>query len=209
MRDSILLATLIAAFAATAAAQTPPASPPQPPGAQRPAAPPGGPGGQGRRGIAVMTLTSSAWADGGMVPVKYSQAGPETSPPFSWSDVPDGAASFVLMMRDLDAASGPGTEEIVHWMLWNIPGAALSLPEGLPQATQLPDGTRQMSATGPYYRGPGAPSAGPAHHYVYALDTAIDVPPVGQSPAATRAAILAAMAGHVRGKAVYVGLFKR
>ena len=76
------------------------------------------------------------------------------------------------------------------------------------QGPQLPDGTRQISASGPYYRGPGAPAAGPAHHYVfelYALDAPIDVAAVGQSPALTRAAVLAAMAGHVRGKGVYVG----
>jgi phosphatidylethanolamine-binding protein (PEBP) family uncharacterized protein len=75
----------------------------------------------------------------------------------------------------------------------------------------LPDGTRQISATGPYYRGPGAPASGPAHHYVfelYALDAMIDIPAVGASPPATRAAVVAAMAGHIRGKAVYVGLFK-
>jgi hypothetical protein len=35
------------------------------------------------------------------------------------------------------------------------------------------------------------------------------VPAVGQTPAQTRAAVVAAMAGHVRGKAVYVGLFRR
>ena len=87
-----------------------------------------------------------------------------------------------------------------------------SLPEGLPAASQLPDGTRQISVSGPYYRGPGAPASGPAHHYLfelYALDAPVTVPAVGQSPALTRAAVLAAMAGHVRGKAVYVGLFKR
>jgi Raf kinase inhibitor-like YbhB/YbcL family protein len=205
----ILVATLTAV-----STQTP--VPPPPPGGQRPAGPPpggpGGPGGQGRRGMTVMSLTSTAWSDGGMIPTKYSQAGPETSPAFSWSEVPEGTVSFVLMMRDLDAASGPGTDEILHWMLWNIPAASRTLPEGLPQATQLPDGTRQISATGPYYRGPGAAAAGPAHHYVfelYALDTMLDVPPVGQSPALTRAAVLTAMSGHVRGKAVYVGLFKR
>jgi len=58
----------------------------------------------------------------------------------------------------------------------------------------------------------GAPRAGVAHHYVfelYALDVALDVPAVGASPAETRAAVMAAMAGHVRGKGVYVGLFKR
>lgn len=41
---------------------------------------------------------------------------------------------------------------------------------------------------------------------LYALDTAIDVPAVGASPAQTR---VAAMAGHVRAKGVYTGLFKR
>jgi phosphatidylethanolamine-binding protein (PEBP) family uncharacterized protein len=78
--------------------------------------------------------------------------------------------------------------------------------------SQLPDGTRQISATGPYYRGPGAAASGPAHHYLFelfALDTTLDVPAVGASPSNTRAAVAAAMAGHVRGKAAYVGLFKR
>jgi Raf kinase inhibitor-like YbhB/YbcL family protein len=159
-----------------------------------------------------MTLTSTAWPDGGQIPKKYTQAGEQASPAFAWSNVPDGVQNFVLIARDLDAAVGNGTDEVLHWMLWNIPGSARSLPEGVPQGSQLPDGTRQISVSGPYYRGPGAPAAGPPHHYtfeLYALDGPINVPAVGESPAATRAAVLAAMAGHVRGKAVYVGLFKR
>ena len=90
--------------------------------------------------------------------------------------------------------------------------AARSLPEGVPQGATLPDGSRQISVTGPNYRGPGAPASGPPHHYVFelfALDALIDVPAVGASPAQTRAAVIAAMAGHVRGKAVYTGLYKR
>ena len=185
----------------------------QPPGA--PAAPggPGAPGGGGRRApVQVMTLTSTAWADGGQIPKKYTQAGEQVSPPLAWSNVPDGAQSFVLIMRDLDAAVGQGTDDMLHWMLWNIPAAARSLPEALPAVSQLPDGTRQISVSGPYYRGPGAPASGPAHHYsfeLYALDGPINVAAVGQSPAETRAAVLAAMVGRVRGKGVYVGLFKR
>lgn len=92
------------------------------------------------------------------------------------------------------------------------PEGVRSLPEGVPQATQLPDGTRQISASGPYYRGPGAPASGPAHHYVfeiYALETNIDVAAVGQSPPLTRAAVMAAMAGKIRGKGSLVGTFKR
>jgi phosphatidylethanolamine-binding protein (PEBP) family uncharacterized protein len=173
---------------------------------QRGAPPPGGPGGQppggrggGRGGVQTMTLTSPAWSDGGQIPARYAQAGDQTSPPLAWSNVPD-------------AAAGNGTDDILHWMLWNIPAGARSLSEGVPQGSQLPDGTRQISASGPYYRGPGAPASGPAHHYVFeifALDAALDVPAVGASPPQTRAAVVAAMAGHIRGKGVLVGLFRR
>jgi Raf kinase inhibitor-like YbhB/YbcL family protein len=180
----------------------PPAKPPQ-----------GGPGGQNRRGpIQVMSLTTTGWSDGGMIPAKYTQAGAQVSPPLAWSNVPDGVQSFVLIARDTDAAIGGGTDDVLHWMLWNIPATARSLAEAIPQGNQLTDGTRQISASGPYYRGPGAPASGPAHHYLfelYALDATIDVPAVGQSPPLTRAAVEQAMAGKIRAKGSLVGLFKR
>jgi len=208
-RFGFVLLLVSASF--VAAAQVPPA---QPPPGQRGGAPPvpGQRGRGGRGGVQVMTLTTSAWPDGGQIPVKYTQAGDQISPALSWSNVPDGVASFVLLFHDLDAATGSGTDDVFHWMLWNIPGTTSSLPEGLSQGTQLPDGTRQISVSGPYYRGPGASASGPFHHYafeLFGLDTMLDVQPVGATPALTRAAVIAAMAGHVRGKAVYLGLFKR
>lgn len=176
------------------------------------AAPAFGGGGQNRRGpIQVLSLTSTAWTDGAAIPAKYTQTGAQVSPPLAWT-APDDAVSFVLIARDADAAIGNGTDDLLHWMLWNLPKGTRVLPEGVPAASQLPDGTRQISASGPYYRGPGAPASGPAHHYVfeiYALDSTIEVPAVGQSPALTRAAVVAAMAGKVRGKGVLIGSFKR
>ena len=147
-----------------------------------------------------------------MIPAKYSQIGGQVSPPLAWSNVPDGVQSFVVIAHDTDQAVGQATDDTLHWMVWNIPGIATGLPEGVAQGPSRPDGSRQMSVSGPYYRGPGAPASGPAHHYVfelYALDAPVSVAATGQSPAETRAAVLAAMAGHVRGKAVYTGLFKR
>ena len=168
---------------------------------------------QGRgRGVQVMTLTTAAWPDGGQIPAKYAQPGGDVSPPLSWSNAPETAASFVLLFHDLDAAVAPGTDDMLHWLVWNIPGTARSLPERVPQGAVLADGSRQISATGPNYRGPAAPASGPPHHYVFelfALDTMLDVPAVGATPAQTRAAVIAAMAGHVRGKAVYTGLYRR
>ncbi|MBC7894049.1 MAG: YbhB/YbcL family Raf kinase inhibitor-like protein, partial [Cytophagaceae bacterium] len=133
--------------------------------------------------------------------------GGDVSPGLAWTGAPDSAVSFVMVMHDLDAAIGTGTDDLLHWMVWNIPASTPSLPEGVPTGSQRADGSRQISATGPDYRGPAIPATGPAHHYaieVYALDVMLDVPAVGASPAATRAAVLAAMAGHVRGKGVMV-----
>lgn len=202
--------TLLAEPQSSAQAQQAQVQQAQPP--QRgtgPATPGGQRGGRGR--AQVMTLTTTGWTDGGAIPIKYTQAGDEVSPPLAWKDAPANTASFVLIVHDLDAATGTGVDDVLHWMVWGIPGATTSLPEGVPQGPQLADGMRQISVTGPYYRGPGAPATGPAHHYVFelfALDTTIDVAPVGASPAETRAAVVAAMAGHVRGKGVLTGMFR-
>jgi Raf kinase inhibitor-like YbhB/YbcL family protein len=194
----------------TAAIQT------QPPVATPPASvgqPQRGRGGRGRGGIQVMTLTSSAWHDGETIPPAYGQSGGDVSPPFEWSGVPDGIVSFVFVAHDADAAIGSGTDDLLQWLLWNIPGSARALPAHVPQGAELPDGSRQISATGPYYRAPAASAGGAPHHYLfelYALDATIDVPSAAaKSPAETRGAVFAAMAGHVRAKGVYVGLYRR
>jgi len=180
--------------------------------AQNPPAGRGGGGGGRGRAVQIMTLTSSSFTDGGQIPVKFSQAGDELSPALAWTGAPDTTASFVLIVHDANAVAGNGMDDALHWMVWNIPGSSRALAEGIPQGPQLSDGSRQISVTGPNYRGPAAPSNGPPHHYLfelYALDTMLDVPAVGAAPAATRAAVITAMAGHVRAKAVTVGLFRR
>jgi Raf kinase inhibitor-like YbhB/YbcL family protein len=161
-----------------------------------------------------MTLTSTAFPDGGVIPAKYAQPGEEVSPPLAWSGAPDSTQSFVLIVHDPDAAIGDGLDDVLHWMVWGIPGTATSLPEGVPQGSQLADGARQISVSGPYYRGPAAPASGPVHHYLfelYALDALLNVPATDNNApvALRRAAVVAAMAGHVRGKAAMVGLFRR
>ena len=158
-----------------------------------------------------LTLTTPAWPDGDPIPVKYTQAGEQVSPALNWTNVPEGTQSFVLHMRDPDVARNRGTEDQVHWLVWNIPGTATGFPENVPKGEQLKDGSRQISASGAVYRGPGAPATGPLHHYtfeLYALDTKIDMP-AGSDAWDTRTKIWAAMQGHVLGKAVYVGLFRR
>ena len=175
----------------------------------------------GQRGGApaapAMTLTVSGFPDGGQIPVKFSQAaegaapGEGTSPAIAWGNTPAGTQSFVLNMRDMDVARNKTTDDQAHWVVWNLPATAMGLPEGVPKGSQRPDGSYQISATGAMYRGPGAPATGPQHHYMfelYALDTKLDVQPAADA-FETRANVMKAMQGHVLGKAVYGGLFKR
>jgi Raf kinase inhibitor-like YbhB/YbcL family protein len=165
----------------------------------------------------VMTLTIPGFPDGGQIPVKFSQAAPGvpvgegTSPAMSWANVPAGAQSFFLHMHDLDLARNKTTDDQAHWVFWNIPATATGLPEGVAKGSQLPDGSYQISATGPMYRGPGASAQGPFHHYVfelYALDIKLDVKPSADA-FETRANVMKAIQGHIVAKAVYGGLFRR
>ncbi len=189
-------------------------------------APPNRGGGRGGAPAAApMTLTTTGWMDGAVIPNKYTQAAPmAVSPALVWTNVPAGTQSLVLHMHDADVSKNSTTADQVHWLVWNMPATLTGLPENVPMGAQLPDGSRQISASGSTYRGPGAPANGPYHHYmfeIYALDIKLDSIPAVTSPVAatatpnpndelqTREKVFAAMQGHVRGKAVMSGLFRR
>jgi Raf kinase inhibitor-like YbhB/YbcL family protein len=170
------------------------------------------PGGQGGAPAAKpMVMTVTGFADGTDIPVKFTQAGDQTSPAISWTNTPAGTVSFLLHMHDVEGVRNHTTDDQLHWLVWNIPATATGLPEGIPMGAQLQNGAYQISASGLMYRGPGAPAAGPRHHYtfeIFALDTKVDMQP-GSDPFETRINVMKAIQGHVLGKAVYVGLFHR
>lgn len=157
-----------------------------------------------------LTLTTSAFTDGGEIPARFTQSDPKpVSPHLEWSHVPANTVSFALIMHDPDVAIQRKTDDVLHWLIFNIPGSAHELPEGVPAEAKLPDGTIQGKNQGGVvgYRGPGAPAAGPHHHYtfeLFALDTKLDL-----APDATRPDVLKAIDGHILGKGVLVGRFHR
>lgn len=165
----------------------------------------GGPQGPG------LTLTSPDFEDGGVIPNKYTQAVPDAvSPKLEWTHVPPGTQSFALIMSDPDTALQKKTNEVLHWMIFNIPGNATGLPQGVPAGqAELPDGAIQPKNTRGQagFMGPGAPAAGPYHHYtfeLFALDEKLSL-----GPDATRQQVLEAMDGHILGKGVLVCRFHR
>jgi len=190
---------LLAGAVGLAAPQAPPAQ-----GQPAQGAPARGPAGPG------FTLTTAAFPDGGVIPPQFTGADPKAvSPRLEWTNVPAGTVSFVLIFHDPDAAIQRRLEDVLHWMVINIPGTARELAENVPATAQLPDGTIQpknMRGT-VGYMGPGAGAQGPYHHYtfeLFALDIKLDL-----GPETTRPEVLKAIDGHILGKAVVVGRFHR
>lgn len=157
-----------------------------------------------------LTLTTNAFSDGGEIPAKYTQSDPNPiSPKLDWTHVPAGTVTFALIFHDPDVAVQRKTDDVLHWMAFNIPGDATELPEAMPATANMPNGMIQAKNLrgGVGFMGPGAPAAGPHHHYtfeLFALDTKLDL-----TADATRADLLKAMDGHILGKAVLVGRFHR
>jgi len=156
-----------------------------------------------------MALSSPDFEDGGVIPDKYTQAVPmPVSPRLVFGNVPAGTMSFALIMHDPDNALNKGTDDVLHWMVINIPGTARSLRQGMPLDAKLPDGTMQLKGIRSVgYMGPGNGAINPYHHYtleLYALDSTLAL-----GPDASRADVMTAMQGHTTGKAVLVGRFKR
>jgi len=140
----------------------------------------------------------------------FTQADPApVSPRLEWTNVPAGVVSFALILHDPDGAPGKSSEDVLHWLAFNIPGTATSLVGGQSADAQLPDGTIQAKNRGGRvgFMGPGAGAAGPYHHYtfeLYGLDTKLSL-----GPDASRADVLKAMDGHVVAKAALEGRFHR
>jgi Raf kinase inhibitor-like YbhB/YbcL family protein len=156
-----------------------------------------------------MVLTSTGFDDGGVLPNQFSglSANP-VSPPFSWVNPPAGTMSYVLQIRDMEPLRDRNFVDVIHWFAFNIPGSATSLAQGVPTASTLPDGTIQLAnfSGKPGFIAPGAPP-GAYHHYLvelFALDT-----PLPLSTIASRDQVLAAMSGHILGKAVITFRFHR
>lgn len=165
-----------------------------------------------------MTLSSPDFQDGGIIPDQFTakantpgQPPKAVSPALTWTGTPAGTQSFVLIMHDLDVMVGKSTADNLHWLAYNIPATATSLPQNVPTVATLPDGTVQLRRGNPPnyafgYSGPGAP-APIYHHYVFeiwALDTKLTLP-----ESATRDDVLKAMDGHALDKGMLVGRFHR
>ncbi len=150
-------------------------------------------------------LMTPAFPPGGEIPSQYTCDGSDISPPLSWSGVPAGTASLVLVVEDPDAPGGT----FRHWAAYDItpgsPGLAAGYRAGRP-APRLPEARNDFGTIG--YRGPCPPPGGGVHHYHFAL-MALNRPTLDVSQAASAADVLRAAAPYLIGRAELVGTYRR
>jgi Raf kinase inhibitor-like YbhB/YbcL family protein len=154
-----------------------------------------------------LTLTSSAFSDGGEMPTQCTCDGDDLSPDLAWSGLPEGTRSLVLIVDDPDAPD-PKAPRMVwdHWLLYNLLPGAAGLPAGV-RSQDLPEGALEgvnsWGRTG--YGGPCPPIGRHRYfHILYALDLVL--PDLGQP---TKDRLLAHMQGHILAHTELVGTYER
>ena len=152
-------------------------------------------------------LSSTGFRHEGDIPAKHTCEGGDVAPALAWSMAPPNTKSFALIVDDPDAPDPKAPRTTwVHWVLYDLPPTAASLPEGAARAS-LPPGTHEGKNDWkqPGYRGP-CPPIGKHRYYfkLYALDVVL--PELNQP---SKAALERAMEGHVIGQATLMGYYQK
>jgi Raf kinase inhibitor-like YbhB/YbcL family protein len=114
-------------------------------------------------------LTSSAFADGEALPVKYSCKGTNVSPPLEWTKGPEGTKSYTIVFVDTDNG-------LTHSAIYDIPADVTSLPENVEntyEPSEVP-GAKQPKSYKSTVFGYAGPCPNAEHTYVWTI-YAIDV----------------------------------
>lgn len=147
-----------------------------------------------------LTLHSSAFKEGETIPQEYTCEGEKKSPPLSWSNVPEGTKSFVLICDDPDAPHGTWD----HWIVMNIPASVKTLETNL---QVLPQGA--FSGLNSWNKhGYGAPCPPQGQHryifHLYALDVILR-----PNQNMKKSDVHEAMKGHILEKTQLTGVYRK
>lgn len=149
--------------------------------------------------LASITVTSSAFGDGGRIPVDHTCDGSDAMPPLTLSSPPEGTKSLAIVVEDPDAPSGTFT----HLLAYDLPPETSRLSGDFTKdAEGAHIGLNDFQVT--RYSGP-CPPRGEVHRYrfrVVALDAALKL-----AEGANRAQFDAAIDGHLLGEGSLTAYF--
>ncbi|MCB9988855.1 MAG: YbhB/YbcL family Raf kinase inhibitor-like protein [Rhodospirillales bacterium] len=137
-----------------------------------------------------IVLRSSVMKEGRRIPLNHTCYWENTSPPLSWSNIPEGTKSFVITMERRE----DGKKPFLNWLAYNIAGDRQSVPVDMAASSAAEGGALGLNGHGSYgYAGPCEPKGTYPYVYtIYALDTVLDLPDGASYVDVTRA-----MDGHV------------
>ena len=155
-----------------------------------------------------LSVTSTAFANRGRVPMQFTGDGEDMSPPLAWSGVPDGTRELALICDDPDS---PTPQPWAHWLVYGIPAGTGGLAKDVAKTQLLDEPAGTLQGVNSWerigYGGPAPPRGHGMHRYrfkLYALDSALGVP-----PGLDKKTLLAAMSGHVVAEGELVGTYER
>lgn len=155
-----------------------------------------------------LNLSSTAFANGGRLPIRFTADGEGVSPPLLWNAVPDQAVSLALIVEDPDA---PAPTPLVHALVWDLPADSGGLAEGAIVADG--DGDADGSDVGRHsffaegWLPPDPPTGHGEHRYAFQLFALSVTPDPGRSPG--RGALMKAMKGNVLAAGLLTGTYSR
>ena len=131
-------------------------------------------------GSTAFELISDAAPDGGELPATYTCFGEGVSPALRWANVPEGATSLALVVRDRDQSGR------VQWLVTGIDPTTLGFSDG-----GVPEGAvEQANAAGAIGWDPPCPTVDSGRHIydivVHVLRVPVDIDPAEQADVAAR-----------------------
>ncbi len=156
-----------------------------------------------RGGAMAFTLNSGSFNNGAAIPRDFTCDGSDNSPALSWTGAPAGTKSFALIVDDPDAPGGVFT----HWVIYDIPGEATSLPPGVPKTADANGARQGRNSFGKIGYGGPCPPPGKPHRYFFRLHALSK--PLGIKSGATKQDVERAISGSVLGTAELMGTYGR
>lgn len=160
-----------------------------------------------RDGTNAVHVQSLAFKDHAPLPTRYTADGEGLSPPLSWSGVPPGAASLVLLVEDADS---PTPNPLVHAIVVDLPATDGALAEGA-LASGEHEGSGLKTGLNSYLQAawlpPDPPPGHGVHRYAFQLFALAARPDFTGTPG--RDEVLGMLREHAVASGLLIGTFER
>lgn len=163
---------------------------------------------EGLGSFAAIDLRSTAFANGGRLPERFTADGAGVSPPLFWTGVPAEAAALALLVEDPDA---PTPAPLVHAVVWDLPPTDGRIEEGAILPDRAGGGIGGDVGRNSYFREgwlpPDPPTGHGEHRYAFQLFALAAGAGPGDTP--SRGDLVSAMKGRVLAAGLLTGTYSR